>query len=343
MNVAINGFGRIGRSFLRSVLQDATDKINIVAINIGPADKEHVAHLFKYDTTMGTFDGSVSFSEDILTVKSHSSCHPKQSVRIQEIKILVETDPEKLPWKDLGIDWVVECSGRFTKKVDAQKHQTAGAKAVLISAPSSDADRTIIMGLNQIDFNKESDTIVSAGSCTTNALVPLLDVLQDTCGIKSAYMTTIHAYTNNQTLLDLDGKDLRRARAAAMNIIPTTTGAMKVVGQVMPSLAGKIEGCSLRVPVSNVSLVDLSFIMENTCDAQSLNAAFKNGSDKKWRELLSFSAEPCVSSDYKGNASSVIIDGLMTQATGTLGKVFGWYDNEWGYSCRLKDFLVNCL
>ena len=341
MNVAINGFGRIGKNFLRSVLQDAEaqKKINIVAINIGPADKEHVAHLFKYDTTMGTFHGSVSFSGDTLTIKNRFSGHPEQSVKI---KIFTEIDPEKLPWGNLAIDWVVECSGRFSQKVDAQKHQTAGAKAVLISAPSLDADRTVIMGLNQTEFNKDKDTIVSAGSCTTNALVPLLDVLQDTCGIESAYMTTIHSYTNNQTLLDLDGKDLRRARAAALNIIPTTTGAMKVVDTVIPSLAGKIAGCSLRVPVSNVSLIDLSFVMSNVCSKEDLNAALLNASEQQWRTLLSVSDGQCVSSDYKGNSSSVIVDGLMTQATGSLGKIFGWYDNEWGYSNRLKDFLVNC-
>lgn len=332
MNIAINGFGRIGRTFLRTILQDPKAKnLTIVAINIGPSDKNDRAHLFKYDTTMGTFSGDVSFSNDTLIINGHS------------ILILTEPDPTKLPWKKLKIDWVVECSGRFTQKKEAQKHQLAGAKAVLISAPSSDADQTVIMGLNQQDFDKEKHTIVSTGSCTTNALVPLLSVLQNTCGIESAYMTTVHAYTNNQTLLDLDGKDLRRARAAALNIIPTTTGAMKVIDRVMPDLAGKIDGCSLRVPVSHVSLVDLSFVMNTECDAKKLNAAFVHAAQKEWKGLLSFSDEPCVSSDYKGNSSSVILDSLMTSSTGKLGKVFGWYDNEWGYSCRLKDFLMYCF
>ena len=329
MKVAINGFGRIGRSFLRAVLQDASSKIEVVAINIGPQGTDGIAHLFKYDTTMGTYQGSVSFSGDILTVDNHA------------IKILTEADPEKLPWKDLGVEWVVESSGRFTKKEEAQKHITAGAHKVLISAPALDADKTIIMGLNQSDYNKDTDTIISLGSCTTNALVPLLDVLQDTCGIESAYMTTVHAYTNNQTLLDLEGKDLRRARAAAENIIPTTTGAMKVVDHVMPSLAGKISGCSLRVPVSNVSLVDLAVVTRDQCNIDAVNAAFENASQTEWRSLLKVSDEPCVSSDYKGDSASVIVDSLMTQVTGNLVKVFGWYDNEWGYSCRLRDFLLS--
>jgi glyceraldehyde 3-phosphate dehydrogenase len=326
MKIALNGFGRIGRNFLRSLFQDknARKKLDIVAINIGPASPHFVAHSFKYDTLMGAYQGEVFMSGNTLTIDG------------TEITILTETDPDKLPWKALSIDWVVEASGKFTKKEDAQKHSTAGAKGVLISAPSQDADATIIMGFNQDQFNKETDKIVSLGSCTTNALVPVLDVLQKTFGIESAYMTTIHSYTNNQALLDVERSDVRRGRAAALNIIPTTTGAMKVVDHVMPELAGKIKGCSLRVPVAKVSLIDLAFVAQKQMTPETIHTALINSKNP----FLKVTDKPLVSTDYSENDASVVVDGLLTEVTGNLGKLFGWYDNEWAYSCRLKDFLL---
>lgn len=332
MKIAINGFGRIGRNFLRVLLQDteAKKKIKVVAINIGPSNPHFVAHGFQYDTLMGTYPGSVQMNGDLLNIDGI------------DIAIIAEKDPEQLPWKSLGVEWVVDASGKFTQKEQAEQHCKSGAKGVLVSAPVSDADATVIMGVNQAIFKKGKDTIVSAGSCTTNALVPMLKVLQDTFGIESAYMTTVHSYTNNQTLLDVERSDMRRARAAALNIIPTTTGAMKVVGKVMPELNGRIQGCSLRVPVAKVSLVDLAFVAQKEISNEAINEAFKKSQDDSMKGILSVTDEPLVSIDFYENNHSVIIDGLLTEVTGKLGKVFGWYDNEWAYSCRLKDFLLEC-
>lgn len=330
MNIAISGFGRIGRNVLRVMLQDTQflKKHTITAINIGPADPTTIAHSFKYDTLLGTYPESVTLVKDSLVIGK------------QIIKIVAQKDPEQLPWKKLKIDWVIESSGKFTKKIDAQKHIKAGAKRVLISAPSSDADFTCIMGVNQDKYNPQKDHIISAGSCTTNALVPVLKVIQDTFGIESAYMTTVHAYTNNQVLLDLEGSDPRRARAAALNIIPTTTGAMKVVGTVLPELAGKIEGCSLRVPVAKVSLIDLSFIAQKQITSKTIHAALQKAAKGSLKTILALTDEPLVSTDFSQNSNSVIIDQQLTTVTGRLGKIFGWYDNEWAYSCRLKDILA---
>lgn len=327
VTIALNGFGRIGRNFLRSLLNDpkALEKIKIVALNIGPANPEFVAHSFKYDTIMGTFPGSVTAQGNVLTINNH------------KITVYAETDPAKLSWK--GVDWVVDCSGKFTKKSDAQKHINAGAQRVLISAPSTDADVTVILGVNSDAYTDQK--IVSLGSCTTNAVAPVLKILNSTFGIESAYMTTVHAYTNNQTLLDVDRSDVRRARAAALNIIPTTTGAMKVVGKVLPELSGKIEGCSLRVPVAMVSLIDLSFVAQKSISIQAINDVCMQASQGAMKGIVSITDQELVSSDFGQNNHSVIVDGLLTQAVGTLGKIFGWYDNEWAYSCRLKDFLVN--
>lgn len=326
MKIAVNGFGRIGRNFLRALFQDpaALKKLDIVAINIGPANPEFVAHSFTYDTIMGRFDGDVSYSSNILSINGH------------KIKIYAETDSLKLDWKD--VEWVVDCSGKFTKKADAQKHIAGGAKHVLISAPSADADVTVILGVNNSAYTGQQ--IVSLGSCTTNAVAPVLDILNKQFGLASAYMTTVHAYTNNQTLLDVDRSDIRRARAAALNIIPTTTGAMKVVGQVLPELAGKIEGCSLRVPVATVSLIDLAFVAEKPMTAQTLRDVCAQAAQGNLTGIMQVTEQELVSSDFSQNYHSVIIDQKLTQVVGTLGKVFGWYDNEWGYSCRLKDFLV---
>lgn len=326
MKIAINGFGRIGRNFLRAVFEDAValKKLDIVALNIGPANPEFVAHSFTYDTIMGKFDGDVSYSSNTLSINGH------------KIKIYAETDSSKLDWKD--VEWVVDCSGKFTKKADAQKHVAAGAKHVLISAPSPDADITVILGVNTAAYNGQQ--IVSLGSCTTNAVAPLLNILNKKIGLASAYMTTIHSYTNNQTLLDVDRSDIRRARAAALNIIPTTTGAMKVVEKVLPELAGKIDGCSLRVPVATVSLIDLAFVAEKSITVQNLRDMCSQAAQSDLAGIMNVTEEELVSSDFSQNSHSVIIDQKLTQAVGSLGKVFGWYDNERGYSCRLKDFLV---
>ena len=330
MKIAVNGFGRIGRNFLRAFLEDpqACKKAQIVAINIGPSNPHFVAHSFKYDTLLGVYSGTVAMEGDILVVDGH------------KIKIFAHTDPTQLPWKDLSVDWVVEATGKFVKKSEAQKHRDAGARAVLISAPSQDADVTVVMGVNESDFNKNEHTVVSAGSCTTNALVPMLQVILSSYKIQAAYMTTVHAYTNDQVLLDVDHKSVRRGRAAALNIIPTTTGASSVVTKVFKELEGKIEGCALRVPVSKVSLCDLSFVADRTLDKNELNELFQKAQNAHLKGILSYTTEPLVSVDFSNNSHSVIIDGLMTETVGTLGKVFGWYDNEWAYSCRLKDFLI---
>lgn len=327
--IAINGFGRIGRNFLRALFNDpqALDTLKVAALNIGPANPHFVAHSFKYDTILGTFAGPVYMEGNTLCINNY------------KIKIYAEPDPTKLDWGADGVEWVVECSGKFTKKADAQKHISAGAKKVLISAPSEDADVTIILGVNQQAYTGQS--IVSLGSCTTNAVAPVLKVLQEACGITSASMTTIHSYTNNQVLIDVDRSDIRRARAAALNIIPTTTGAMKVVSKVLPELKGKIEGCALRVPVAKVSLIDLAFIAETDIAATGLNEAFTKASHESLKGLMQVTNEELVSSDFGQDSHSVIIDSLLTQAVGRLGKVFGWYDNEWAYSCRLKDFLLS--
>lgn len=330
MNIAINGFGRIGRNFLRVLLEDATalKMVNIVAINIGSASPHLVGHSFKYDTLLGPYQSAVHVEKDTLIINDH------------RIKLINERDPLNLSWNELEVDWVIEATGKFTSKKEAEKHCTAGAKKVLISAPSEDADAIIIMGVNDGTYSKEKDTIVSAGSCTTNALAPVLKVLMDTCGIESAYMTTVHAYTNDQALLDKSHPKVRRGRAAALNIIPTSTGATKVVTMVLPELEGKIEGSALRVPVSKVSLIDLSFVAQKDISIELLNAALHKAEGGALKNILAFTDEPLVSTDFNLNNNSVIIDGLLTQAVGKLGKIFGWYDNEWAYSCRLKDFLV---
>jgi glyceraldehyde 3-phosphate dehydrogenase len=329
MKIAINGFGRIGKNFLRALLQDplSCQKIEVVAINAGPSGIDHIAHAFKYDTLLGIYQGSVSQHENYLMIDGKS------------IVLFAESDPEQLPWKALSIDWVVECSGKFTSKALAQKHQAVGVHKVLISAPCDDADATIIMGINESDYKKEH-TVVSLGSCTTNAVVPLLKVMHDTFGIQSAYMTTVHAYTNDQVLLDLDKHDLRRARAAALNIIPTTTGAMKTVSKIIPALQGKLEGCSLRVPVAKISLVDLAFVAEQSLTIDLVHQALRQAQSGELKHIIDLTDQSLVSTDFSNNCHSVVVDTLMTSVTGSLGKLFGWYDNEWAYSCRIKDFLI---
>jgi glyceraldehyde 3-phosphate dehydrogenase len=331
MKVAINGFGRIGRNFLRSVLLDpqASKKLDIVAINIGPGRLDAVAHMFKYDTTMGTYPGSVELQDGFLVVDD------------QRIAILSEMDPSKTEWGKRGVDWVVESSGCFTRREGASKHLDAGAQYVLISAPAKGEDISIVPGINEDKFDKDAHKIVSLGSCTTNAFATLAKVLHDAFGIKQGVMTTIHAYTNTQVLLDVEDSDLRRSRAAALNIIPTTTGASKVIGRIIPELDGVISAMAIRVPVAKVSLIDLSFIAEKPISVEAIHAAISQAGQGRMQGTLGMTMEPLVSSDFSGNNHSVVVDGLLTHVDGSMAKVFGWYDNEWGYSVRLKDFLLS--
>lgn len=331
MRIAINGFGRIGRNFLRTILQDsrARHHLEVVAINIGPSNPLHVAHAFKYDTLMGTYAGDVRMEGASLIIDD------------QRIEIIAEKDPQKINWKKLGIEWVVESSGHFTKREKALQHiEIAGAHNVLITAPASGDDVTIIPGVNDHAFDAKKHHLVSLGSCTTNALIPVLKVLDESFGITSSTMTTIHAYTNTQVLLDIQDDDPRRARAAALNMIPTSTGVTKTIEKVLPKLASTFDGISIRVPIAKVSLIDLAFFAKKTLSKNDINQALKNASDTSLKNIMHFSTEPLVSSDYSNSPYSVGIDSLLTMACANTGRVYGWYDNEWGYSERLKDFLM---
>jgi glyceraldehyde-3-phosphate dehydrogenase type I len=329
--IAINGFGRIGRAFLRIMMQDteALASTEIVAINVGPSMPDNMAHLFTYDSIMGKFQGSVTCNAETLTVNGH------------QIKLIAEKDPEKLPWKSMNIDWVVESSGCFTTKKTASKHRPAGAKKVLITAPATDEDITIIPGVNNDQYNKQTHTIVSMGSCTTNCFAPLVKIIHESFEITQGLMSTVHAYTNDQVLLDVEHKDPRRARAAAINIIPTKTGADKVITKIYPALAGKLKATALRVPVPTVSLIDFTFVTAKSTTPELINQTVQQYANNQLKNIVQFCDEPLVSSDFSGNTHSCIVDSLLTQSVGTLGKVFGWYDNEYGYSCRLKDFLLH--
>lgn len=331
MKIAINGLGRIGKSFLRALMldQDARKYLDIVAINIGPAQLEHVGLLFTYDTIMGKYPGSVEQKGSVLTIDGH------------KIALLQKLDPKDLAWKTLRVDWVVDCSGKFTHADKAKTHLESGAQAVLISAPAKGEDVAIVPGVNDAMYQHGKHVIVSLGSCTTNAFMPMLKVLQEHCGFQKGFMTTVHAYTNSQVLLDIDGDDPRRARAAALNIIPTTTGAAKMVGKIIPSLQGKIEACALRVPVGIVSYITISFVADRSLTKEAIHTAFKQACKKELKGIVDISYEPLVSSDFSGNSYSVVIDAGMTSVTENLVSVSGWYDNEWAYSQRLKDFLVH--
>lgn len=330
ISIAINGFGRIGRNFLRVILQDkkASEQLKIVAINLGPCAPDAIAHLFKYDTIMGTYPGSVTLDGDRLLIDNHS------------IEIFSQSDPLCCPWNNLKIDWVVESSGCFTKRDGAEKHIQAGAKYVLITAPATGEDVSIIPGVNEEIFNPATQHIISLGSCTTNAIIPLIKLLHDAFGIQHGAMTTVHAYTNSQVLLDVEHKDLRLARAAALNMIPTTTGAMKMLGKIIPELEKHIQGVSVRVPVAKVSLVDFGFIAKHPISVADIHGACKEAMGGRMKGIVDLSMLPLVSSDYSGTHYSVVVDGLLTWTDGSMGKIFGWYDNEWGYSERIKDFLL---
>ncbi len=332
MRIAINGFGRIGKSFLRALLVDkkALSSLQVACINVGKGDPQAAALALKYDTLMGTYPGPVSYKDGMLHVDELA------------IPVISELDPAQAPWKEYAIDWVVEATGHFTNREGAEKHIKAGAHHVLITAPAQGDDVTIVLGVNDKIYDRSKHTIVTIGSCTTNAIFPMLKVIHDSFGIEQGLMTSVHAYTNTQSLLDVDAtvKDLRKGRAAALNIVPTTTGAMKVVDKIMPELVGKITGTSLRVPVAKVSLIDLTVFLKKPVSVQTMNQAFETAAQGPMKGIIQYTEEPLVSSDYSGNNHSVIIDSLMTQATGPAVKVFGWYDNEWGYSVRLKDFLL---
>ena len=329
IRIALNGFGRIGRNFLRSLITDpeAEKKINLKAINIGPANPEFLPYWVKHDTIMGPFNGNVSFENNILKINNHS------------IQIFTELDPEKLPWKELDIEWVIEATGHFTHREGAEKHIRAGAHKVIISAPAKNEDCSIVMGVNE-EVYKNSDKIISLGSCTTNALAPTLSVLEKNIGIAHASLTTIHSYTNSQVLLDVNDTKIRLTRAAAVNMIPSTTGATKVIGKIIPSLQGKIIGNAVRVPVDKVSLIDLVVTLKKETSTEDINKYFAEASKKNLNGILNITHEPLVSTDYAGNPHSVVIDGLLTSSSGTIAKIFGWYDNEWAYSVRVKDFLL---
>jgi glyceraldehyde 3-phosphate dehydrogenase len=325
--VGINGFGRIGRQVLRAAKEQGVADLDFVAIN-DLTNTRTLAHLFEYDSVHGRFDGDVEAGEGSLTVDG------------DEIKILSEKDPAALPWKDLGVDIVLESTGRFTSAPDARKHIEAGAKKVLISAPAKGEDITIVMGINSDKYDPALHNIISNASCTTNCLVPMVKVIKDNFGFKHGSMLTVHSYTNDQQILDFPHKDLRRARAAALSMIPTTTGAAKATALVMPELKGKIDGLSVRVPTPDVSFTDLTVEVEKATTIAEVNAAFKAISQGALEGILAYSEEELVSSDYIGNPYSCIIDAKTTNVVdGTLVKVSGWYDNEWGYSCRCVDML----
>lgn len=331
ISIALNGFGRIGRNFLRILMldPDARARIRVVAINVGPGCPENTAHLFKYDTLMGTFPGSVTFSNNYLVIDGIP------------IMIIAEKDPKVLPWKELNVMWVVDCTGKFTNRNDAEKHITAGAQRVLISAPADNEDCSIIPGVNLHTYNPQKDRIVSLGSCTTNAIVPIIHVITQTMSITTGSMLTVHAYTNTQALLDSESDDLRRARAAALNIIPTSTGADRMIATIFPTLKNAIVTTALRVPIAKVSFIQFNFTTTKEHSAEEINSLFYRAAQtKELSSIIRVIDEPLVSSDFSQSTYSVDIDSLLTRTTGTLATVCGWYDNEWGYSCRLKDFLL---
>jgi len=329
VRVGINGFGRIGRNIMRAAL--GNKEIDFVAVN-DLTNAATLAHLLKYDSVLGNLDQEVRATGDGITVAG------------DEFKVLSVKDPGQLPWKDLGVDVVFESTGLFTKRDDAAKHITAGAKKVIITAPAKGPDITVVLGVNDEKYDPAKHHIISNASCTTNCLAPLAKVLHERFGIKKAWMTTVHSYTNDQNLLDLPHKDLRRARAAAVSIIPTTTGAATAVGEVMPELKGKFDGIAMRVPTPNVSLVDLNALVEKKTSAEEVNAALKEEANGKLKGILAVTDEPLVSIDFRKNPNSSIVDSAYTAVIdGDFVKVLSWYDNEWGYSSRCIDLLLRMV
>jgi len=333
IKIAINGFGRIGRNVLRAVLQDQKKYGNVEVVSINDlTDAKTLAHLFKYDSVFGVFQGSVSADGDSIIVDGKT------------IKIHSEKDPRNLPWKAEGVEVVIESTGVFRDKKTASYHIEAGAKKVIISAPAKDEDITIVMGVNDELYKKDEHHIISNASCTTNCLAPFAKVINDTFGIEKGLMTTIHSYTNDQKILDLPHSDLRRARAAAVSMIPTTTGAAKAVALVIPELKGKLNGGAMRVPTPNVSIVDLVCNVKKNTTAEEVNAALKAAADGPLKGIMEYCEEPLVSVDFVGNSHSSIIDALSTTVIdGNLVKIMSWYDNEWGYSVRCVDLVQHIM
>ncbi len=324
--VGINGFGRIGRNFLRASHKDPD--IEIIAVN-DITDSKTLAHLLKYDSVLGILEADIQAEEDAIIVDG------------KKIKVLTEKDPGNLPWKDLGVSVVIESTGLFRKKQDALKHiEQGGAEKVIISAPATEPDVTLVLGVNEETYDPANHNVISNASCTTNCLAPVVKVLHDEFGVEKGFMTTIHAYTSDQKLLDAPHKDLRRARAAAVSQIPTTTGAARAVGLVIPDLQGKIDGIAIRVPTANVSVVDLVALLKKNATAEQANSAFKDAAQGKLKGILQFTDEPLVSVDFMANPHSAIVDGDYTRIIDdNLVKVLAWYDNEWGYSCRMRDLI----
>jgi len=323
--VAINGFGRIGRLTLRAAIVKKAKGLELVAIN-DLGDAKTLAHLFKYDTAFGVYPGKVRAQKNELIIDN------------RRIKVLSERDPEKLPWKKMGVDIVIESTGFFTDREGASKHLKAGAKKVIISAPAEDPDVTLVLGVNEKTYDTKKHNIISNASCTTNSLAPVVKVLNNSLGIEKGFITTVHAYTADQNLQDGPHSDLRRARAAAENIVPTKTGAAKAIGEVVPKLSGKLDGLAIRVPNPVVSITDLVCIVKKETSVSEVNKIFKNKADRnELKGILAYSEEPIVSMDLRGNTYSSIFDAPLTKVIGNLVKVFAWYDNEWGYSNRLVD------
>lgn len=327
MKVGLSGFGRIGRDVLRIYFENNhTEDFDLVALNAS-GDLNTLAHLFKYDSLYGKFNGEIEVVEDGFVING------------KKIKVVAHRDPAEIPWKELGVDLVIDSTGAFRDREGLSKHISAGAKKVILTAPAKKEDITIVMGVNEKDYDPEKHNIISNASCTTNCLAPVAKVIVDKFGVKSAMMTTIHSYTNDQKILDKRHKDLRRARAAAESIIPTTTGAAKAAALVIPELKGKINGFAMRVPTPTVSIVDAVFEVEKKVTAEEVNQALKEASEGEMKGILGFSEEPLVSVDYRGDSRSSIVDGLMTMVIDNMVKVVAWYDNEWGYSCRVVDLV----
>jgi len=323
--IAINGFGRIGRLVLRTLLERHKNELTVVAIN-DMAELNTNAHLLRYDSTYGIFPGKIEVGEGVLRIDGNN------------VVVLNEKDPARLPWKQLGVDIAIESTGVFTDGAQVRAHLDAGAKKAIITAPATNEDITLVLGVNDSNYDPSKHHIVSNASCTTNCLAPVAKVLHDNFGIERGLMTTTHAYTNDQRILDLMHTDLRRARAAAMNIVPTSTGAAKAIGLVMPELKGKLHGLSLRVPTSTVSVVDLVVDLKKSASVETVNNAFRQATADGMKGILAYCDEPLVSSDFRGNSASSIVDALSTVVLeGKMAKVLSWYDNEWGYSCRVGD------
>ena len=325
IKVGINGFGRIGRNVMRAALGD--DDIDFVAVN-DLTDTRTLAHLLKYDSVMGNLEHDITAEGDMINIEG------------EKFKVFSEKDPALIPWEEVGAEIVIESTGRFTKAEDAAKHLRGSVKKVIISAPAKGEDVTIVLGVNEEMYDPQNHNIISNASCTTNCLAPVAKVIHDNFRIKNALMNTIHSYTNDQQLLDLPHKDLRRARAAALSMIPTSTGAAKAVALVIPDLKGKFDGISVRVPTPNVSLVDVTINVEKETSTEEVNRVLKNAASEELKGILGFSEEPLVSIDFRGDSRSSIVDAENTKVIdGTMMKILSWYDNEWGYSCRVRDLV----